>query len=131
MIFLGDLKEVGENKCLVGLVHNFPLHPTHGFNKTIVELKQEGVLIESIPKPEITEGKTATLFVNPETKEVWYEYEDLPLTPKDELNQLKQDNTLLKMAIIEQDIQTSDEITALKLAVLELDMALENLKGAN
>lgn len=108
-----------------------PFDDKDGLGKSREQLELEGILVDSIPEPEHIEGKIPFLYGNQTTKELWYEYEELSPTTEDEIGELKQENISLKMALIEQDIQTSNEITALKLAVLELDMALENLKEAN
>ncbi|WP_425060382.1 hypothetical protein SCACP_10770 [Sporomusa carbonis] len=44
------------------------------------ERKKSGIMIDSIPAPEEGRG-VPSLFVNPETKELWYEYEPLPEPP--------------------------------------------------
>ncbi|WDU84192.1 hypothetical protein [Caloramator sp. Dgby_cultured_2] len=85
MKFLGDLIQIDANKYRVGFIHNFPFHPQHGLGKTQEELEQEGILIEELPEPQQIEGKIAVLYCNPVTKDVWYEYEDRPLTKEEQL----------------------------------------------
>lgn len=51
------------------------------------EVKQEGYEVEVIPEPEEAEGKVAHLHFSPTTKELWYEYEDIPLTEEELLMQ--------------------------------------------
>lgn len=63
--------------------HHKPFHKKHGLGKTIEQLEQEGILVDSIPEPEQIEGKQAILYCNPDTKELWYEYEDIPKTDED------------------------------------------------
>lgn len=105
MKFLGDLQKVEGNKYRVGLVHNMPFDPEHGFHKSIEELEQMGVLVEDVPEPYIPEGKQiAGLFVNPVTKEVWYEYEDKPLNPEERLRILEQINAQLLIELLEQEV---------------------------
>jgi hypothetical protein len=57
------------------------------------ELPQEeidkGVMVESIPAPEIIAGKNEVLYINPTTLEMWYEYVDRPLTQDEEMAQIK------------------------------------------
>lgn len=83
MIFL-KYDETGK----VNYTHYMPFHEKHGLGKTKEELEQEGILVDSIPKPEQIEGKAPILYCNPETKELWYEYEDIPKT-EEELQQEK------------------------------------------
>lgn len=83
MIFLGNLEKVTETKYRVGLTHHMPFHPKHGFGKTAEELEQEGILVDSIPEEQKVEGKSAIRYVNPSTKEIYYEYEDILPTSED------------------------------------------------
>lgn len=65
------------------------------------ELKETGVFVEdfSIPNPEEQVGKASILYINPETKELWYEYVDRLLTPEEELQQLKDRLALMQQAL--------------------------------
>lgn len=65
----------------VTYIHYMPFHEKHGFKKTREQLEQEGILVNEVPEPEQIEGKAAILHANPETKELWYEYEDIQPTP--------------------------------------------------
>ena len=44
------------------------------------ERKESGILVESIPVVEDGQG-IPSLYVNPKTKELWYEYEPVPEAP--------------------------------------------------
>lgn len=57
------------------------------------------VEVENIPDPERIAGKNAMLYVNPQTGELWYEYTDRPLTPEEEMVQLKAEQALMKKAM--------------------------------
>lgn len=46
--------------------------------------------VEIVPKPETITGKTPVLKYNQETNTVFYEYIERPLTPEEEIDQLKQ-----------------------------------------
>ena len=67
------------------------------------ERKQSGLLVDSIPAAE--EGKgIATLFVNPATKELWYEYQpalEAPLYPPTQVGQMQKEIDDLKLLIAE------------------------------
>lgn len=55
---------------------------------------------ESIPPlPETKTGKNAVLYINLETNQLWYEYVDRPLTPEEELQQLKERQALMQQAL--------------------------------
>lgn len=38
--------------------------------------RDKGIEIDNIPQPEKQEGKSAVLYVNPKTSDLWYEYVD-------------------------------------------------------
>lgn len=84
MIFL-----IVDNNKRVVYEHHKPFDLVAGLGKTQEELEKEGVLVDSIPESE-NNGKTPILHCNPKTKELWYEYEEIPLTPEEELELLKQ-----------------------------------------
>jgi hypothetical protein len=92
MIFL----KVEEQK--VTLIHYMPFDEKDGLKRTQEELEQEGMLIDNLPEVEQIEGKKPVLYCNPNTKEVWYEHEDIQKT-KEELLQDKV--TQLENALIE------------------------------
>ena len=100
MVYLGELKEITEEKHQIGFIHNMPFDETYGLHKTQAELEQTGVLVESVPEPSAEEGYQPTgIFVNPVTKDVWYEYEPIPPT-KEELMQQQIDEMSVAMAAI-------------------------------
>jgi len=45
--------------------------------------KAKTIEVEMVPEAEQLKGKTAQLYINPETKEMWYEYTDRPLTQEE------------------------------------------------
>jgi hypothetical protein len=107
MKYLGNLKQVKDNKYKVGLIHYKP---------ELLQDTSNGILIEKLPESTQQEGKVAVLHVNIDTKEPFYEYEEIPQTNED----------ILKDEIIELKLQqeTTDKITA------DLAYELMMLKGA-
>lgn len=75
-------KKESETKAFV----TSTIYNTKGFDPQ--ELA-EGLEVEVIPEPEAQPGKLHNLYVNPKTKELWYEYTDRPLTTEEELAQVK------------------------------------------
>lgn len=61
----------------VEFIHFKPFDKVDGLRKAKEELEKEGVLVENIPTPERIDGKQSTLYCNPVTKELWYEYENI------------------------------------------------------
>lgn len=89
MIFLKYRLENGKHR--VYYINYAPLND--GTGRTLEELEKEenSIIVETIPQPEIIEGKEAILYINPETKDMWYEYVDMPISysPETEIEKLK------------------------------------------
>lgn len=45
-------------------------------------------------------GKQPVLYINPQTKEMWYEYMNRQLTPQEEIIILKEENALINYALM-------------------------------
>lgn len=105
MIYLGDLKYVGENKYSIGFIHYMPFDELNGLCKTEVELLQEGLLIEELPELDNLPNKAPILFYNSQTKEVLYEYMDIQETDEQikeiEFNEMKLQIQDLQIALAE------------------------------
>lgn len=87
MIYLYGLEKIAGTKYKVTRQHYKPFDEQYGLHRTQEELEQEGILVENLPNPEAIPYKNPVLYCNPQTKEVWYEYEDRPLTPEEEMRQ--------------------------------------------
>lgn len=61
----------------------------------------KGVLVENIPETENITGKTAELYVNPITKELWYEYKDRPLLPEEKITEQQKQIDNLALTILQ------------------------------
>lgn len=71
-------------------VHNFPEILSD-------EDKQGGILVENIPIKDESKGMPQH-YINPQTKEQWYEYTELPV---DDIALLKEENINLKESLAE------------------------------
>ena len=115
-LFYVSYEKLTEEKALVKGYSNLeyvekPLYP--GFN------------IDEIPVGPIPpRGKTVQTFVNPTTKEFFYEYFDRPLTSDEELQQLKQQNSELMFAIAELASANEKDKIETQLAIAELATTL-------
>jgi len=80
MIYLGNLEQIKDNKFKVGLIHykSELLHDTTG-----------GILVEQLPEPTQQDGKVAVFYVNIDSKEPFYEYEDIPISKETEIDILE------------------------------------------
>lgn len=83
--------------------HYMPMHGKHGLGKTEEELLEEGILVESVPDPVDTPGKSPVLYCSDEGV-MWYTYEDI-LVPEDiiknDIETLRQEDLNNKEAIAE------------------------------
>lgn len=105
MIFLGQLSKITDVKYSIGFIHYMPFDSVNGLGKTQAQLEQEGILIDSIPEPQILEGKSPIMYVNPMRKEIFYEYIDIPKTKEElqaeEIENLKKQLKATNQAVIE------------------------------
>lgn len=72
MVYIEVEKQPNSNIGRVIFIHNFPDMLTE-------EEKSKGLLVEQIPVAE-QNGKAAQLFINTDTREMHYEYYDMPKT---------------------------------------------------
>ncbi|MGE7752777.1 hypothetical protein [Lysinibacillus fusiformis] len=123
-------QEVTEGKALVVGTNYIPFDPVYGLkdedgnlmSKEAIE-KLGGVFVDFELKPEPND-MLATHFVNPQTGEQWYEYEERPKTEmeilKEGLAAVKAENKDLKLALAESvEAQQQDKIEN-QLAIAEL-----------
>lgn len=78
MKYLGNLEQVKDNKYKVGLIHYKP---------ELLQDTSNGILIEKLPEPTEQDGKVAVLYINIDTQEPFYEYEDIPKSEEDTLKE--------------------------------------------
>jgi hypothetical protein len=96
MIFV-KLQKENDTRAFVTMIHSKP--ENIGINTEEDAIAKGGILLTEVPEPEAIQGKTAKAYVNPQTKEFWYEYVDRPLTPEEKLQLLEQENQDLKNRI--------------------------------
>lgn len=70
-------EKVENNIAVITGIHYMPNDPIDGLTE---EEKSKGIMIDDIPQAEEIEGKYSILKININTKEMWYEYKDIPLT---------------------------------------------------
>ncbi|WP_242955175.1 hypothetical protein [Clostridium sporogenes] len=77
LILLESMIRITDEKYQVMSIHFMPFDPEYGLEKTKEELEANGgIFVTEIPNPERIEGKYPTLYWNPKTKKLFYEYED-------------------------------------------------------
>ena len=83
-------ESVSEGKDRVTVIHYKPELLSAEQKKAIILIENE-----ALPKAEDRPGKRAVLYVNPQTKELWHEYEDRPPTQEELLTEISQKLTTL------------------------------------
>ncbi|HBF0485199.1 TPA: hypothetical protein KRL75_002546 [Clostridioides difficile] len=88
----------------VNLIHYMPFDTKNGLGKTVEELELNGVLVDEITEVEQKEGFSTTMYVNKKTKEITYEYVEIPLTTEQQilksLKNLEQDNANINYSLM-------------------------------
>jgi len=88
----------------VSFIHHMPFDEVYGLGKNENELRQTGVLVDEIPAfptEQAPMGKSYVLKYDDVTKTLSYVLEDRPLTPEEELQQLKEKQALMQQALDE------------------------------
>lgn len=80
--------QVGKHN-IIQRIHRAPFDPVHGLQASKDELEKTGYFIDEVPEPEMIEGKRAIAMFNPDKKEVYYEYENIPLSDKERLDMVE------------------------------------------
>lgn len=84
MIYLGNLMDTEEqNIKYIGMIHYKP-------SVLGEEDLKGGILVEELPIQQYTENKEAKLFINIDTKEVFYRYTDIKSSIEDKVNSTEQ-----------------------------------------
>lgn len=84
MIYLGNLMDTQEqNIKYVGMIHYKPTLLSE-------EDLKEGILVEELPTQKHSENKEAKLFINIDTKEVFYRYTEIKSSIEDKVNSTEQ-----------------------------------------
>ncbi|HGM3508450.1 TPA: hypothetical protein ACKOR7_003042 [Clostridioides difficile] len=88
----------------VSLIHYMPFDEKNGLGKTVEELELNGVLVDKITEAEQKEGFLSVMYVNKKTKEITYEYVEIPLTAEEQilksLKNLEQDNANINYSLM-------------------------------
>lgn len=76
-----------EERGRVTRIHYQPFHTIHGLPQEQIEA---GVLLDNPPEPaEEQPYKSAFMYVNPLTSDVWYEYVDRELTQEEQMKDME------------------------------------------
>jgi hypothetical protein len=85
------------DKQLVRGIHMMPYDIQQGVTQEVID---SNILVDNVLlQPEEKIGKIAVHYINPETKEQWYEYVDRQLTAEEEISSLKTQINSLNIAM--------------------------------
>ncbi|MCM3784304.1 hypothetical protein M3231_15075 [Neobacillus mesonae] len=123
-IFISGEK-VSDTKFRVVFTH----YDAEELEKANPEAIKQGFVIESMPEPEYREGFYGVAHYNTETNVVFFEYEPIPKTPlellQDESERLKAENALLT----EQTLTALDAVASVFEQLLDVQTQLAELKA--
>lgn len=77
----------GDNRII--FQNNQPFDPVLGMGETKENLEKTGHFIDSMPQPTIITGKRAIPYYNPETKKIWYNYVNSPISSHERLDEME------------------------------------------
>ena len=80
--------EVGKDNIITKM-HRHPFDPKIGLQQTREELEKTGCFVEVIPEPEMVIGKRPIMKYDTDTKKVYFEYENKPLSDTERVNNIE------------------------------------------
>jgi len=92
MIFLGNLEQIQDNKHKVNFIH---------YKAELLQDTSNGILVEKLPEANQQGEKAAVLYVNIDTKESFYEYEDIPKTEEKKIEILEKQVAELSFLVMQ------------------------------
>lgn len=92
MIFLGNLEKIQDNKHKVSFIH---------YKAELLQDTSNGMLVEKLPEQTQQNGKVAVLYVNIDTKEPFYEYEDIPMSEETKIEILEKQVAELSFLVMQ------------------------------
>ncbi|MED4971367.1 hypothetical protein [Parageobacillus toebii] len=97
MFILIDKNGTLQRSKVIATFHSSVPLPDNILQNEVIELPN----YEQPPFVDVPMGKEAVLYVNLETNELFYEFEDRPLTPEEKLKQLEEQQKLIQQALDE------------------------------
>lgn len=116
MVFIRVKKQ--SDKDIIGLVE-FVHYMPHLLSE---EDKQDGIMINGIPEPEIIEGKYSVAYYNYKTNSIFYEYEDIPLSDSEKIESLEKEH-LVQERNIDTCLLANVELFEMLVSMVSLESA--------
>ena len=86
---MGNIYIETDENFRVTKVHRMPFDPNNGMGYSREELEQKGFFVEDIPEPVHQTGRRSIMMYNPDTKGIYYELVNIPLSDKERIDQLE------------------------------------------
>ena len=83
---MGNIYIEVDNGFRVTKIHRMPFDPNNGMGYTREELEKKGFFVKEVPNAVNKTGKRAVAMYNPDTKSIYYEYVNVPLSNKDRVD---------------------------------------------
>ena len=74
---------------VVTFIHRRPFDPVNGLGETRDNLSKTGFFVDEFPEPKPSIGKRAVAYYDHERKKVYYEYELVPFSEKEQLSMMQ------------------------------------------
>ena len=74
---------------VVTFIHRRPFDPVNGLGETRDNLLKTGFFVDEFPEPKPSIGKRAVAYYDHERKKVYYEYELVPFSEKEQLSMMQ------------------------------------------
>lgn len=86
---MGNIYIEIDNDFRVTKIHRMPFDPNNGMGYSREELEKKGFFVKEVPNPVNKAGKRAVAMYNPDTKSIYYEYVNIPLSDKKRMELLE------------------------------------------
>lgn len=83
---MGNIYIEVDTNFRVTKIHRMPFDPNNGMGYTREELERKGFFVKEVPNAVNKVGKRAVAMYNPDTKSIYYEYVNVPLSNKDRVD---------------------------------------------
>ena len=83
---MGNIYIEVDSTFRVTKIHRMPFDPTNGMGYTREELEKKGFFVKEVPNPVNKTGKRAIAMYNPDTKSIYHEYVNVPLSNKERVD---------------------------------------------
>lgn len=122
---MGNIYIEVDTNFRVTKIHRMPFDPNNGMGYTRQELEKKGFFVKEVPNAVNKTGKRAVAMYNPDTKSIYYEYVNVPLSNKDRVDLME--NAL--NAIIKNGVYGNDPMDVMMLSLDEEDNKEKDIAG--